>query len=75
MSESSEVITIRVPRGTKAVLKKNKIRLSKDIREFINARVNAAKFLKEYRAIEARARKRKVSGDSAAMIREDRDSR
>ncbi len=75
MVQDSEVITIRVPKGTKAALKRGKIKLSKDIREFISVRVNAARLLREYDSIEMRARKRKVSGDSAAMIREDRDSR
>ncbi len=71
----SEVITVRVPYGTKARLKKAKVKLSVDIRSFIETRLNAAILLEEYVAIEARARKRKVSGDSAVMIRADRDSR
>ncbi len=75
MAENSEVITIRVPSGTKAALRRARVKLSRDIREFINARMNAAKLRKEYEDIEMRARKRKVSGDSGAMIREDRESR
>jgi len=71
----SEMITIRVPKGTKAFVKREKIRLAVEVRHLINARKNTSLLLKEYAAIERRAKKRKVSGNSAAMIREDRDSR
>jgi hypothetical protein len=69
------MITIRVPKGTKAFVKRERIKLSVEVRELISAKRNAATLLKEYSGIEKRARRRKVSGDSAAMIREDRDSR
>jgi hypothetical protein len=72
---NSEVITIRVPKGTKAFIKKEKIKPSTEFRELINAKRNMVVLLKEYAKIEARAKKRKVSGDSTEMIREDRDSR
>ena len=75
MSEMVEVVTVRVPKGTKVLLKRNRINVSRDFRNFINAKINAAKLIGEYKAIEKRAKKRIVSGESAQMIREDRDSR
>ena len=69
------MVTVRVPKGTKAFAKREKIKLGVEFRELISAKKNAVTLLKEYAAIERRAKKRKVSGDSAEMIREDRDSR
>jgi len=69
------MITVRVPKGTKAFVKREKIKLGVEFRELISAKRNAVTLLKEYAAIERRAKGRKVSGESAAMVREDRDSR
>ncbi len=69
------MITIRVPKGTKAFVKKEKIKLGVEFRELISSKRNAVILLKEYAAIERRAKGRKVSGDSTQMIREDRDYR
>lgn len=69
------MVTIRVPKGTKAFAKREKIKLGVEFRKLINAKRNAVALLKEYAAIEKRAKRRKVSEDSAQMIREDRDSR
>lgn len=69
------MVTIRVPKGTKAFAKKEGIKLSAEFREFINARRRVASLLKEYTVIEHRARNRKVATDSTQMVREDRDSR
>ena len=69
------MVTIRVPKGTKAFAKREKIKLGIEFREFISARRRAVSLLKEYAAIEQRAKRRKVSGDSTQMIREDRDYR
>ena len=73
--EESEMITVRVPKGTKAFIKREKIKLGVEFRELISAKKNAVTLLKEYAEIEKRARRRKVSGESAKMVREDRDSR
>lgn len=69
------MITIRMPKGTKAFVKRERIKLGVEFRELINAKRNAAALLKEYAGIERRAKRRKVSGDSAEIIREDRESR
>jgi len=66
---------MRVPKGTKAFAKRERIKLAVEFREFINTKRNAVTLMKEYEEIEKRAKGRKVSGDSAAMVREDRDSR
>jgi hypothetical protein len=69
------MISIRVPKGTKAFIKRERIKLSLEFRELINAKRNVISLLNEYTEIEKRAKRRKVSGDSTKMIREDRDSR
>ncbi len=69
------MISIRVPKGTKAFVKRERIKLSLEFRELINAKRNVISLLDEYTEIEKRAKRRKVSGDSTTMIREDRDSR
>jgi hypothetical protein len=69
------MITIRVPKGTKAFVKRERIKVGVEFRQLINARRNAVALLKEYAEIEKRARRREVSGESAKMVREDRDSR
>ncbi len=75
MGESGEVITIRVPKGTRAFVRRQKIKLGVEVRELIKAKMRTAALLKEFSEIERRARTRKVHGDSTAMIRADRDSR
>lgn len=69
------MITVRVPKGTKAFVRREGIKLSVEVRSLINSKRNAVLLLKEYAEIEKRAKKRKVSGDSAKLVREDRDSR
>jgi hypothetical protein len=71
----SETITIRVPKGTKTFVKRERIKLSIEVRGLIAAKRNSLALLKEYAKIEKRAKRRVVSGNSAEMIREDRDLR
>ena len=71
----SEVITIRVPKGTKSAMRKMHINWSEEIREHIEDRVRAAKLLDILKTLKANSKKVKISGDSAEIIRRYRDAR
>jgi hypothetical protein len=70
----SSVITIRVPKNIKTLMKESDINWSEDIRHYIEARAKSLrlnKFLKTLKPIKLK----KGAIDSAILIREDRDSR
>ncbi len=69
----SEVVTIRVPEGTKSLFKKAKISISAEFNRYLESRRRSIQLLNLLNEISKRARKRKVSGDSTLLIREDRD--
>ncbi|OJI08483.1 MAG: hypothetical protein BK997_00255 [Candidatus Micrarchaeum sp. ARMAN-1] len=73
--EQTEVITIRVPKGTKALMKRAKINISSSYRSYLNASIKSMKLHKLLKKIHKDAAKIKVRGDSTLLIREDRDSR
>lgn len=75
MNEKTEMLTVRVSKGTKAKIKKAKIHISEEVRNLIESKINAITLLENYKEIEKRAKKRKVSGNSNILIRIDRDSR
>jgi len=75
MSEDTTVITIRVPKRVKLALGRAKINVSEDVRNYLEAKTKSIELYEILPKIFKRAKKRKVSGDSTAMIREDRDSR
>ncbi len=70
----SSVITIRVPKDIKALMKESNINWSEDIRRYIESRAKSIrlnKFLKTLKPVKLK----KGSTDSAILIREDRDRR
>ncbi len=75
MPEASEVITVRVPRGTKSAMKRAKINLSEDIRNYLEARLMSFELYGLLPGIYRRASKRRVNLDSADVIRYYRDAR
>lgn len=75
MSEDTTVITIRVPKRVKIAMEKARVNVSEDVRDYLEAKTKSIELHELLPGIFKRARRRKVSGDSTAMIREDRDSR
>ena len=75
MPETSEVITVRVPKGTKSAMKRAKINLSEDIRNYLEARVRSLELHRLLPELYKRAAKRRVNLDSTAIIRHYRDIR
>ncbi len=71
----SEVITIRVPKGTKATMKKIHVNWSKDIREHIEDRVRATKLLDLLNELQKSSKRIRIRGDSTDIIRHYRDIR
>ncbi len=71
----SEIITIRVPKGTKAAMRKMHINWSEDIREHIEDRVRALKLLDILKEIQKRQNRIRIDGDSTEIIRHYRDIR
>ncbi len=75
MPEDTAVITIRVSRRVKLAMEKAKINVSTDVRNYLEAKTRSIELYMLLPEIFKRAKKRKASGNSTAMIREDRDSR
>ena len=75
MSEDTTVITIRVPKKVKLTMEKAKINVSVEVRNYLEAKTRSIELYALLPGIFKRAKKRKALGNSAAMIREDRDSR
>ncbi|MCL5090124.1 MAG: antitoxin [Candidatus Marsarchaeota archaeon] len=75
MPEDTTVITIRVPKKVKIAMEKAKINVSVEVRNYLEAKTRSIELYGMLPEIFKRAKRRKVSGNSAAMIREDRDSR
>lgn len=74
MTIMSEVITIRVSKSTKVIMKESNINWSEDIRSYIESRAKSLrlhKFLKTLKPIKMK----KGAVDSTILIREDRDPR
>lgn len=69
----STTYTIRIPRKLKEKMDENPIEWSQEVRGFLEQRVKQVELIKTLREVEARAKKRKVKGDSTILIREDRD--
>jgi hypothetical protein len=70
----SEVITIRVSRGTRSLMKENNINWSEDIRNYIETRAKSFRLNKILKTLKP-VRLRKGTTESTLLIREDRDSR
>jgi len=75
VAENSEVITIRVPKGTKAAMKRANINLSEDVRGYLEAKSKSLRLNQLLPELRRRALKIKVSGDSSQIIRQYRDAR
>jgi hypothetical protein len=75
VAETTEVITLRVPKGTKESMKKLHVNWSEDIREHIQDRVRAAKLLALLKELKGSPKRIKVRGDSTRIIRHYRDTR
>jgi hypothetical protein len=71
----SEVITIRVPKGTKAAMRKMHINWSDSLRGHIEDRVHAAKLLDLLKDLQKHSKRIRVTGDSTKIIRHYRDVR
>jgi hypothetical protein len=71
----SEVITIRVPKGTKARMRRIHVNWSEDIREHIEDRVRASKLLSLLTELQKSSKRIRIHGDSAEIIRHYRDMR
>jgi hypothetical protein len=56
-------------------MEKAKINVSTDVRNYLEAKTRSIELYMLLPEIFKRAKKRKASGNSTAMIREDRDSR
>ncbi len=72
--EQTEVITIRVPKSTKALMKRAKINVSSSYRSYLNASIKSMKLHRLLKKIHKDAAKIKVKGDSTEIIRHYRDS-
>jgi len=70
----SDIITIRVSRDVKALMKESKINWSEDIRNYIDSRIRSLKLNKILKSITPLPKK-KGGEDSTAIIREWRDMR
>ena len=70
----SEVITIRVSKGTKSLMKGSNINWSEDIRNYIEARAKSLRLYKLLKALKP-VKLKNAAVDSTILIREDRDSR
>ncbi|MGC8537840.1 MAG: antitoxin [Candidatus Micrarchaeia archaeon] len=75
MPEDTTVITIRVPKRVKLAMERAKVNVSTEVRNYLEAKARSIELYTMLPEIFKRARRRRVSGDSAAMIRKDRDSR
>lgn len=75
MADNSEVITIRVPKGTKATMKKAKINVSEDVRSYLEAKMKSLHLHQLLPELKKKALNIKIAGDSTAIIRHYRDIR
>ena len=75
MSEDTTVITIRVPKRVKLAMDKARVNVSAEVRNYLEAKTKSIELYALLPEIFKRAKRRKASGNSIAMIREDRDSR
>ena len=71
----SEVITLRVSSETKNIMEEIDINWSEELRKYIETRIKSYRLHKLLPSIYKTAGMIKVKGDSALLIREDRDSR
>jgi len=71
----STVVVVRIPRDLKEKMREVDINWSEEIRAFIRRRIKEYELRSSLREIRERAKKRRVSVDSARLIREDRDRR
>ncbi len=71
----TEVITLRVSRETKKLMKEMDVNWSEDIRNYIEARIKSFRLNQILPHIYKTADRIKVKSDSTILIREDRDSR
>jgi hypothetical protein len=68
----SEVITIRVSKEIRELMKETNTNWSEDIREYIIGRAKSMKLHKMLLKIKKNSDKIKVRGDSTLLIKEDR---
>jgi hypothetical protein len=71
----TDVITFRVSRETKKFMEEMNINWSEELRKYIDARIRSFRLHRALPQIYKTANKIKVKGDSAVLIREDRDAR
>ncbi|RLI24375.1 hypothetical protein DRO58_07450 [Candidatus Bathyarchaeota archaeon] len=69
----SSTFTIRIPEELKKKMKEFKIEWSVEVRRFIEERIRQLELMKLIKEVEFRSEGRRVSVDSAEMIREDRE--
>jgi hypothetical protein len=75
MAENTEVITIRVPKRIKITMKKAKLDISKEVREYLESRSKSLELHAMLKKIRKNAKKIKINESSAEIIRHYRDSR
>ncbi|MEM0143065.1 MAG: hypothetical protein QXL94_03825 [Candidatus Parvarchaeum sp.] len=75
MTESTEIITVRIPRRVKLAMKKAKINIAEDVRNYLESRTKSLELHAMLPKLYKRAKRRKVSMDSTAIIRHYRDTR
>ncbi len=68
-------VTVRIPKELKERMRRINVNWSEEVRAFLERRVAQLEALQMLDEIEKRAVKRKVKGDSAELIREDRCGR
>jgi len=69
----SSTFTIRIPEELKKKMKEFKIEWSVEVRRFIEERIRQLELMKLIKEVEFRSEGRRVSVDSAELIREDRE--
>ena len=70
----SEVITLRVSSETKHFMEEIDLNWSEELRKYIETRIKSFRLHKLIPKIYKNASRIKVKGDSALLIREDRDA-
>jgi hypothetical protein len=69
----SATFSIRIPRTLKKKMEQNPADWDKEIRSFLEERINQLELMKTLSEVEARAEKRKTKIDSTTIIKESRD--
>ncbi|ASI13782.1 Phd family antitoxin [Candidatus Mancarchaeum acidiphilum] len=75
MTEDTAIITVRVPKKVKIAMNKANINISKEIRDYLEAKTRSLELYALLPEISKRAKNRKVTLNSTRIIRKYRDSR